>query len=104
MIHDPLDSRRDCFKPPDTPVEVCCLHCDETYQSDRIAWRVEASADGGRQGVWCCPTPGCGDVGFGFDILPTDPNYRDENGGWVCFDEDQEDDEPDEEPGGHTCN
>jgi len=27
--------------------------------------------------------------GFGFDILPTDPEYRDERGGWVMDDEEE---------------
>jgi hypothetical protein len=114
MIYDPLDSQRDPFKPPDPPVEVCCLHCDETYRSNLIEWRVETSADGRLQGFWCCPTPGCSGIGFGFDILPTDPNYRDENGGWVSFDEDEDDDEDeaededvdiqDDEPSGFSDN
>ena len=44
---------------------------------------------GGRKhGFWCCPTPGCDGKGFGFDILPTDPTYQDENGGWINFDDD----------------
>jgi hypothetical protein len=29
-------------------------------------------------------------VGFGFDILPVDPTYRDERGGWICDDDDAE--------------
>src|SRR5438552_1727941 len=26
------------------------------------------------EGFWCCPVPGCSGTGFGFDILPVDPN------------------------------
>ena len=60
----------------------------EQYQSHLIEWRIETDADGKQHGFWCCPTPDCGGMGFGFDILPTDPNYRDEHGGWVhCDDE-----------------
>ena len=58
-----------------------------------IEWRIESDADGNLHGFWCYPTPGCGGVGFGFDILPTDPDYRDERGGWMhCDDEYDEDD------------
>ncbi len=93
----PPDPNSDPFRPPEIPVEVGCLHCGETYDSFLIEWREEQSTDGSPQGFWCCPTPGCGGVGFGFDILPTDPNYRDERGGWVCFDDEDEDyDEEDE--------
>jgi hypothetical protein len=93
MSYDPLDSQADPFKPPETPVEVACLHCGREYESYLIEWRVETSAEGDPHGFWCCPTPGCSGRGFGFDILPTDPNYQDENGGWVhCDDEEDEDD------------
>jgi len=85
----------DPFRPPEIPTEVRCLHCDEEYDSYRIEWREEVGADGQWHGFWCCPTPGCDGKGFGFDILPTDPTYQDERGGWVSFDE--EDDEFDEE-------
>ena len=35
------------------------------------------------------PHPGCDGKGFGFDIFPLDPDYRDENGDemWVHGDE-----------------
>lgn len=93
MTHDPFDPEADCFKPPAAPVEVECLHCGMRYTSDLIEWRVETAPDGDLHGFWCCPTPGCGGCGFGFDILPTDPNYRDEHGGWVSFDDDEDWDE-----------
>lgn len=51
----------DCFKPPEEPVRVRCLHCDNEYSSDRIVWY---------QGFWRCPHIACGGAGFGFDILP----------------------------------
>ncbi len=35
--------------------------------------------------------PGCDGIGFGFDLLPTDPDYQDEHGGWI-HDEDESDD------------
>jgi len=90
MTLDPFDPQDDCFKPPETPVEVECLHCGRRYMSSLIEWRIETSADGALQGFWCCPTPDCGGCGFGFDILPTDPDYHDEHGGWVSFDDDDE--------------
>ena len=46
----------------------------------------------GMEGDWCCPTPGCNGVGFGFDILPCDEEWQDENGnGWHHCDDDEED-------------
>ena len=85
-------SKDDPFGPPEIPTEVGCLHCGETYESYLIEWRVRTAHDGKPHGFWCCPTPGCGGIGFGFDILPTDPDYQDENDGWVHdYDEDDED-------------
>jgi hypothetical protein len=86
----------DCFKPPAIPTEVHCLHCNQEYESYLIHW-VEKKCDGEIMGFWCCPTPGCDGKGFGFDLLPTDPEYQDENGGWFYDDDDEEDDEFDEE-------
>jgi hypothetical protein len=83
-----LDPDTDPFRPPAIPTLVGCLHCQEEYESYRIEWRVEPDADGKPFGFWCCPTPGCGGRGFGFDILPVDPEYQDERGGWVWIDED----------------
>ena len=85
----PPDPENDPFGPPAVNTEVGCLHCGEVYDSYRIEWREGTDADGKPWGFWCCPIPGCDGKGFGFDILPTDPNYRDENGGW--FDDDGED-------------
>jgi hypothetical protein len=91
MPYDPLDSQADPFRPPEVPIEVSCLHCGREYDSYLIEWRVETGADGEPHGFWCCPTPGCDGRGFGFDILPTDPHYQDERGGWCSDDEDDED-------------
>jgi hypothetical protein len=90
MPHDPLDPDADSMKPPAVPTEVFCLHCQREYESYLIEWRVETDAHGRPHGFWCCPTPGCGGRGFGFDILPTDPEYQDENGGWFSDDEGDE--------------
>jgi len=97
MSDNPLDPTNDPFGPPEVPVEVECLHCGQQYQSYLIEWRIETDADGKPHGFWCCPTPGCGGMGFGFDILPTDPEYRDENGGWVHFDDEDDENDSDEE-------
>jgi hypothetical protein len=96
--HDP-SPHDDPFGPPAVPTLVHCIHCGEEYDSYRIEWRVETRADGAREGFWCCPMPGCGGMGFGFDIFPVDPEYRDENGElmWCSDDEDDEDDEFEDE-------
>jgi hypothetical protein len=84
MAHyDPLDANADPFRPPTIPTLVACLHCGQEYDSYRIEWRVRRDAEGRLHGFWCCPIPGCGGLGFGCDILPVDPEYRDERGGWV---------------------
>lgn len=96
MAEDPLDPERDCFKPPALPVEVHCLHCHQEYDSYLIEWRIEEGRDGTKHGFWCCPTPGCDGRGFGFDIFPTDPEYRDADGDKMWTDDDDEDDDDDD--------
>jgi len=88
--HDPTDPTGDPFGPPPISTEVFCLHCGEEYDSYRIEWRVLDMEDGSKHGFWCCPIEGCDGKGFGFDIFPTDPEYRDENGEamWTTDDED----------------
>lgn len=85
------DGSNDPFGPPHIPTDVCCLHCGEEYQSYLIEWRVDTD----EKGHWCCPTDGCSGAGFGFDILPTDPAWRSEDGqsGWRLFDDDDEADD-----------
>lgn len=87
------DRDSDPFRPPEVPTEVECLHCGRDYDSYLIEWREELDENGQPIGFWCCPTPGCDGKGFGFDILPTDPEYRDERGGWVSFDDDENGDD-----------
>lgn len=98
MGYDPLNPDTDVFRPPAIPTLVGCLHCGEAYDSYRIEWRILQSATGEPHGFWCCPIPGCDGKGFGFDILPVDPDYQDERGGWVR-DSDEGDDEFDESEG-----
>ena len=88
------DPDSDAFRPPAVNTEVGCLHCQEVYDSYQIEWREGVCDDGRVRGFWCCPTPGCGGRGFGFDILPTDPDYRDEHGDRIWLD-----DEPEEADG-----
>ena len=90
-------AERDPFRPPTVPVIVHCLHCDQEYESYLIHW-VEDAIESDSPGFWCCPTPGCDGKGFGFDIFPVDPDYRDENGNlmWMEDDDDEEYDEVDE--------
>lgn len=93
MPDDFLNPGTDPFRPPAIPTEVGCIHCGEEYDSYRIEWRVFTLDDGRQHGFWCCPMPGCDGKGFGFDILPTDPDYQDENGGWIHDEEDEGDEE-----------
>src|SRR5437016_4930810 len=95
---DPLDPDADFFRPPDVPIEVGCLHCQQVYESYLMEWRVVTGEDGSRRGFWCCPTPGCGGAGFLLDIFPTDPDYRDEDGNLVwCHDDSDDEDECDDD-------
>lgn len=94
---DRPDPDTDPFRPPVIPTEVRCLHCGKEYQSYLIEW-VEQDADGEAEGFWCCPTPGCSGKGFGFDLLPTDPEYVGEDGqsGWFLDDSDEDEDDYDD--------
>lgn len=90
--YNPCDPDSDPFRPPAVSTLVCCLHCGQEYDSFRIEWRIQRSSDGSEQGFWCCPIENCGGCGFGFDILPVDPDYQDERGGWVHDDGEGSDD------------
>jgi hypothetical protein len=80
--YDPMDADNDPMRPPEFSILVGCLHCGQEYESYRIEWRVKRDANGKNVGLWSCPIPGCDGIGFGFDILPLDPEYQDEHGGW----------------------
>ena len=84
-------AERDPFRPPTISVMVHCLHCDREYESYLIHW-VQELDDRDIPGFWCCPTSGCDGKGFGFDIFPVDPDYRDEQGNlmWVADDDDDQ--------------
>lgn len=98
MAYDPMNPDHDPFAPPAISTIVHCIHCGEEYDSYRIEWRVERDLDGREHGFWCCPMLGCDGKGFGFDIFPIDPEYRDENGELMwCSDEEEFDDEEESE-------
>jgi hypothetical protein len=84
------DPDADPFRPPVVPMEVRCIHCGREFDSYLIECREELDASGQLHGFWCCPTPGCDGKGFGFDILPSDPEYQDQRGGWVSFDDEED--------------
>ena len=90
--YNPLDPDADPFRPPALSTIVHCLHCGEEYDSYRIEWRVETDHRGQPHGFWCCPIADCDGRGFGFDIFPIDPEYRDEEGNkmWIGDDEEEE--------------
>ena len=91
--YDPLNPDTDPFRPPAISTLVGCLHCGEEYDSYRIEWRIETDNEGRRHGFWCCPIENCDGRGFGFDILPVDRDYCDEDGKrmWCSDDEDDSD-------------
>lgn len=78
----PKEALEDCFKPPEEPCQVRCLHCGQEYSSSEIVWRAK-----GDDGFWRCPMEGCGGAGFGFDIHPVDSEL------WSDDEEDDEDQE-----------
>ncbi len=84
----PKEALEDPFRPPLVPCAVRCLHCNMEYSSSEIAWR--SNPDGG--GFWCCPTDGCGGMGFNFDIFPLDSDL------WEQDDEDEDEDDIEIEP------
>jgi len=71
--------------PPVEPVECVCIHCNRIFMSDLMI-RIDVDDET----HWMCPVPGCGALGYQFDIWPTDFNHPD--GGWVDDDPDEEDD------------
>lgn len=78
----PPDPDTDFDKPPDEPTPVRCECCGKQYSSAEMVWWVDEDcpADAFEMGGWTCPTEGCGGMGFGVDIRPTDPGYVDPEG------------------------
>jgi hypothetical protein len=90
---DDDDRGGDPFGPPAIPTLVACLHCGDEYESYLIERRRDRDSDGRMRWWWCCPTPGCGGRGFGFDILPIDQDWTDEEGNRMWVDDDDDDEE-----------
>ena len=88
--YNPLDADADPFRPPVLSTLVHCLHCGEEYDSYRIEWRIETDYRGQPHGFWCCPIENCDGRGFGFDIFPVDPEYRDEDGNKMWIGDEEE--------------
>ena len=82
--------QRDQMAPPDEPCECYCLHCGRTFVSDGMWFQKVIGDPDGFEGFWMCPTPNCSGAGFTFDIFPTDPNHR-ANEGWHYFEDADED-------------
>lgn len=71
---------QDSCRPPTSATPVKCQRCGQEYESSRIEARLEGAADG--RPLWCCPIPGCNGRGFGFNILPVNRHYHNEEGDW----------------------
>ena len=95
------DPSADPFGPPKIPTLVGCLHCQEEYESYLIERRQEPDVNGVLRWWWCCPTEGCGGRGFGFDILPVDQDWTDEDGERMWVSDDDEDEELDDDDFDH---
>jgi hypothetical protein len=70
----------DPCRPPTIATLVKCQRCGREYESSRIEERLIGDAEGRPQ--WCCPNPGCIGTGFGFQILPVNRQYHNEDGDW----------------------
>jgi hypothetical protein len=68
------------FPPPDEPIMVYCLHCGREYKSSEMVPPDGARTPIMMAGFWWCGTPGCNAGGFGLDIFPTDPEWKDPKG------------------------
>lgn len=78
------------FPPPADAVEVHCIGCGWTYMSDLMV-----PIDIEKETHWMCPVPGCGALGFLFDIFPTDPEVAATFGAHITdLDEGEFDDDP----------
>jgi hypothetical protein len=79
------DSERG-FPPPDDPIMVYCMHCGKEYMSSEMIppsggkQRRAARTPEMMEGIWWCATPGCNAGGFGLDVFPVDPEWKDPKG------------------------
>ena len=83
-----MSQMHDVFGPPAEPIECFCLHCRRVFMSDLM---IPIEVDDERH--WMCPVPGCGAMGYTFDIFPVDNNHPDS--GWVDDPETDDDEEYD---------
>lgn len=84
-----MSEMHDVFGPPAEPTECFCLHCRRVFMSDLM---IPIEVDDERH--WMCPVPGCGAMGYTFDIFPVDNKHPDS--GWV--DDPETDDEEEYDP------
>lgn len=89
-LHDhdlPPEALDDHCKPPEQPILVRCIHCDEEYDSWQMIWvpfteeELARNPRCGMKGFWRCPMEGCTGAGFTIDIWPADPDYVDPDTG-----------------------
>ena len=98
-----LNPNADIFRPPVAPTKVFCHHCKKEFESYLIQWKEE-TVNGEKDGSWACPTPDCDGKGFGFDIFPTDTEWRDENGERMWMGEETETEDEDVEDRSNESN
>jgi hypothetical protein len=85
--------------PPDEPIMVFCLHCGKEYMSSEMVPPSGKRTPVMMEGMWWCGTPGCNAGGFGLDIFPVDPEWKDPKGlvHIITDDEEEEDFEWDDD-------
>jgi hypothetical protein len=73
---------------------VYCMHCGKEYISSQMAPPDGPRTPSMLAGFWWCPTPGCDAGGFGLDVFPVDPDWKDPKGLLhIMSDEDEEEDD-----------
>ena len=88
----PKEALEDCFRPPDQPCQVQCLHCGQQYSSADIVW-----CEGEDGGFWRCPVEGCDGAGFQFDIHPVDSTLWSGDEDYDDYDEEDSDFDADDD-------
>jgi hypothetical protein len=78
--NEPRDADESGCPPPDEPIMVYCLHCGKEYMSSEMVPPSGKRTPAMMEGMWWCGTPGCNAGGFGLDIFPVDPEWKDPKG------------------------